>query len=523
MAAADSMHVIACPNCKARFEVAAALAGRRARCAACSAAFTVPSLDGEPTPASKEPPQPQKQPEKAPAEREFVSFECRVCGTRLTSYADRVGRKVKCPDCGAGTPVPEPPKPKAPNMPAALEGDQYELWDPDDQPLPSEIIASQSRYVAINCRTCGTLMQAAEAQVGQHIACPDCGTKHIVPRIVDDIANIDVLAPDSLTPQLDFDAPVAPRPVLVPHTLGLSLAEQEHQAEVERDRERAKRTGKAAKFDSRGRPVMPRFPLLTGILPFPFSAGCPTRWVTLTVGMLAWGFLALDGIPAWVNWNMGGGGAIGAMGGLVETLLAAVGVVIWAGALSSIVIAIITQSAVGSDRVDEWPSLNFIHSMGEMLPLVVAIVFAAAPGWILAQLFANDPALTAAMTFGSLILFLPMVLLSQQAGSSTWELVDVPVLGAMLRSPFSMMLIYIESALLLIMCAAACIYGYQVHGYLPLLAAPLIVACILVYARLVGRLGFRLTEKIVIEVPDEEPAPVGSKNYNPPRPSRRAT
>ena len=51
--------------------------------------------------------------------------------------------------------IPEPPKPKTKNIPAAMEGEQYELWDVDEQPLPSEMVAAQPRYINITCRRCG--------------------------------------------------------------------------------------------------------------------------------------------------------------------------------------------------------------------------------------------------------------------------------------------------------------------------------------------------------------------------------
>src|SRR4029079_8573855 len=111
-----------------------------------------------------------------------VGFECRVCGTRLYGPADKVGKKVKCPDCGAGTVIPEPPKPKGKVMPAALEGEQYELWDIDEQPLPSEMVASQPRYMNLTWRICGSLITARVDQVGEQIACHDCETMHVVPK-----------------------------------------------------------------------------------------------------------------------------------------------------------------------------------------------------------------------------------------------------------------------------------------------------------------------------------------------------
>jgi DNA-directed RNA polymerase subunit RPC12/RpoP len=50
----------------------------------------------------------------------MVSFLCRLCQTHLTAEASQIGKPVKCPDCGAATPVPATAKP-APKFALATE------------------------------------------------------------------------------------------------------------------------------------------------------------------------------------------------------------------------------------------------------------------------------------------------------------------------------------------------------------------------------------------------------------------
>ncbi|MEX0611197.1 MAG: hypothetical protein WD229_03675, partial [Pirellulales bacterium] len=220
------------------------------------------------------------------ASPEYIAVECRVCGTRMYGRPDQVGRKIKCPDCGAGTVLPPPPKPKPKNMPAALEGEQYELWDADTQPLPAELIAQQPNYIAVRCLRCDTLMYATEKQVGQTIACPDCGRKQVVPAPSKPAPKRSVLSADADTPVLDPAAEPGERPsVLAASSRGMDY-EEEQDAAFAQAMQKSQRTGKPMEIDRRGRPVMPRWPLLTGILPFPFYAGCPTRWAALTIGLL---------------------------------------------------------------------------------------------------------------------------------------------------------------------------------------------------------------------------------------------
>ena len=51
-------------------------------------------------------------------------------------------------------------------MPAALEGEQYELWDADERPLPSELIAAQPKSVTVKCRRCDTVMHPMAGSSG---------------------------------------------------------------------------------------------------------------------------------------------------------------------------------------------------------------------------------------------------------------------------------------------------------------------------------------------------------------------
>src|SRR5262245_23203333 len=227
MTAADSSYAVECPTCKARFAANGSFVGRRAKCASCGHVFVIP-----PPPAAAPPG--FAEIEETQAEKpQYVSVDCRVCGTRLTGRLEHVGRKLKCPDCGAGTVLPPPAPPKPKNMPAALVGEQYELWDPDDQPLPSELIAAQPKYIRVPCRLCGTVLHAAETQVGQPIVCPDCGTGNIVPPPPKQTGKHSVLSPDAVTPQIDLSEAIAARPMIIPRTVGLSLSEEVAEAEIQ--------------------------------------------------------------------------------------------------------------------------------------------------------------------------------------------------------------------------------------------------------------------------------------------------
>ena len=317
------------------------MAGRRGRCAACDAAFIVP-----PPPDQT----PRDRPSAHPGRPQFVSVDCRVCGTRLTGRIENVGKKIKCPDCGAGTVLPDPPAPKPKNMPAALEGEQYELWDADDQPLASELIASQPKYITILCSKCGTLLNAPESQAGQRIKCPDCGALEMVNRPPKVVPKRSVIVPNSETPPLFPAAEILERPA-IPPTLGMTLAEQEHEAKMADARERAERTGKPMEYDVRGRPIMPRWPLVSGVVPFLFTSGIPTRWLGLSIGFNAIGWLLLWAL------EMAMSGGMGAMAGMCFFVVGCVIGMIFASSLAAVLMQVTMESSMGNREVNQWPGV----------------------------------------------------------------------------------------------------------------------------------------------------------------------
>ncbi len=514
MASAESRHIISCPHCGARFAVDASLAGRRARCDACNEAFVVPA----PSKASATKPKTATRAAEPPASApQLVGFECRVCGTRLYGRSDQVGKKVKCPDCGAGTAIPEPPKPKPKNMPAALEGEQYELWDADEQPLPSELIAVQPKYIAVMCRQCGSLMYATVNQVGQQIACPDCGTKHIVPPTPKPVAKRSVMASDRETPKLDLAAAPGVRPSAVPHTLGLTLAEQERETEYNRALEKSRRTGKPMEIDARGRPIMPRWPLISGVVPFLFSAGVPTAWLGLSTGLVAAGWLFLSGL------EMAMSGGMGAIAGMCFFVAGCIVAMICGAGCSSFMLQIIMESSEGNRQIQTWPSI--FDWFGSFAYVVIAGAVSATPGWAISHIppIATDPRLVGLSIAAGVWICFPIILLSQLDIDSPFGIASGRVLVSLGRCPLSWTFFYLESALLIAICGGAWWTVAAHDSRAAVWLIPLFVAALILFARLLGRLAWRLAGTLAVnDSPTDGQRPIGPKNYNPPR-GRKST
>lgn len=469
------------------------MSGRRGRCAQCGTAFTVPAA-ADTTAAGTTAATPPRQ-DRAEADPQYIGVECRVCGTRMFGRPDQVGQPLKCPDCGARTVLPPAPPPKPRNIPAALEGEQYELWDAEDQPLPSELIAAQPQFIPVRCSHCDTLMYATENQVGQTLTCPDCGTKHVVPPAPRPKPKRSVLTSAAETPALDLAADPGERPPVILPPRRQMVYEEERKAELAQALDKARRTGKPLPFDARGRPILPRWPLVTGIAPFLFSRGVPVRWLALSVGFMFAASIVLSGLEAAVA------GGMGALYGMCAFAIGIILSLIVLAAACTFVVSIIIESSEGNQRIQYWPDV--FDWFANLLYVSVAALVSAFPGWAIAHFATRDSQQVALWIGGSLFVCLPIVLLSQLEINSPWGVLSAKVLASVARCPFSWLLFYLEVAAIVAVCGAVTVFAARSGAGIALWPVPLYVVGLLLFARLLGRLGWRLAEALPA---DEEPA-----------------
>lgn len=477
MATPTQTLAVTCPNCAAHFRVAGEMAGRKGQCARCQAVFRVPATAAAPTKPTA--------PKSSSSAPRYVSVNCRVCQTRLSGLLEHVGKPLKCPDCGAQTILPPPPVEKqASARPAAMDGEQYELWGVDEAPSVAEMLAAQPKYIAVECRMCQTLMHATPDQVGQPLKCPDCGTANVVPPPAEPRKKKDVLAPSEFDLDIDPDLDPGERPAVNIPPRRPMLYEEEQQAEEKRQEERkARGDARGPQYDDRGRPVMPRWPTLTRILPFLVSNGIPVRWLVLSaVAYLVLFFLALGGLA---------GHPLAAVPLAVIALILAT---VWAMALSAVVMTIIVESSEGNDEVPNWPANSPGDWVGEFLYMLFAFLVGPVPGWLLGRYVVQDQAATAALFAGSLLLALPLVLLSQLDTGSAFGVASPRVIASLFRCPLSWVLFYVEVALVAGVCFGTILLLEAISPKLGYAAIPIFIGGLFLAARILGRLAWKLAE-----------------------------
>jgi predicted Zn finger-like uncharacterized protein len=475
---------LSCPSCNARFAVPLSMVGQRAKCGACGTIFKVETQPvGESSSASA-----SAAASVADDGPEYIGFECRLCGTRMYARPKDVGTKVKCPDCHARTEVPPPPAPKKKNIPAAMEGEQYELWGADEHALAKEIVARQPKFIAVTCRRCGTMMYPTEKQAGETISCPDCDTNHVVPPPPQPKAKRSVLARDAETPILDPRAAPGDRPAFVPNPAARMGFEEREDAEYERALEKSRRSGKPMEIDTRGRPIMPRFPLLQGVFAFVASPGLLPLWLFISTGALASLMLLIYGVDTAMQ------GGFAAVAGMCFFVIGGVLTMVCVAAASAVLLQVVVESSVGSRIIESWPRPG--DWFGGLLAISVAVMVSAMANFAVAlipEVNVDSIAVAVLMSSGPFFL-LPIVLLSQLYIDSPWGVLSPRVLASIARYPFTWALFYIEVAAVAAICGIASWYvGRSDPRFLAFLT-PLYFAMLLLYARLLGRLAWRLSE-----------------------------
>lgn len=472
--------------------------GQKGRCAQCGTKFVVP----EASPAFSPPQKPQKpeRDESTEPEPEYSGFECRVCQTRMYARVKDVGKKMKCPDCGGLTVIPPPPPPKKKNIPAALEGEQYEIWGANEAPLPSALADQQPKYIAVTCRKCATLMYAGESQVGQSIKCPDCGTRHVVPQPPKPKPKVSVLASDSLTPQIDVSADPGERPAVVISPRARMDFEVQQDAAYEAAREKSLRTGRPMEIDARGRPIMPRQPLLTGVWRMILTKEVIARWIVMSVVL---GFAGQFLGESLLTPMQGMAEAIK----LICTVIGGGLLILWLLMIGPFIVAMVGESADGHGKLLQPPRLIGFDCLGETFSVVMAASLAGICGlgaWHLARLALLGPVPSAAIVIVVVVTIFPMTLLGALLEGTPLAIVSPKLLRSLPRCAGAWLLFYIQT---FVLAAVAGVAAWGLTYVVELNArevvttflwcmAPIAIAALLIDMRLLGRLAWWISERM---------------------------
>jgi hypothetical protein len=179
-------------------------------------------------------------------------------------------------------------------------------------------------------------------------------------------------------------------------------------------------------------------------------------------------------------------------------------------------LVVLDQTAWGTDRVT-WPDEPVFDWLWKPFFLIWMVGFWVVPvwlllGWLGPALFQQFPALTLGQALvGSLWLLFPLSVLSALSSASRWTVLRFGLLRRVIRHPVALAFVYAVGGVLVVGAAWLAQRAVLSQRVLLPVAALAGAAAVLLYARLLGRLGWLLIYRTPVKEPKAAPRKQGKK------------
>ena len=392
---------------------------------------------------------------------EFVTVVCPTCHARFSARWDQAGKRIACPDCGVNVDVPFP-VPRATDVRQPKKIGEYAVG------VSASAEQHREDTITVVCPTCHTRLTARWDQAGKKTICPDCGVKIRIPF------------------------PKPPEPELKPDPAKIGqydIGEAVRSPQVE-----TQFLDRQALIYAEVVPPPPRWTFFSGVFEFPWYRDTLPRWLYLTIGLVAWGEFVVGALSLM---GVGGEGVGGiAVVGVGFMVLPIAWLSIWTYSYAaSCLLAIVQETAAGNDVVG-WPDETWRERVWKLLYVGYLFVLAALAGAgveVLTRLWRDLFGIPACVTV--FVLF-PFMLLSSLEANTQWAPATPRILRSLIAHAWCWIVFYIAAALLAAPLVALVFFGFFRYPFLTAsVAAPFMAAVILISARLLGRLAWRISEE----------------------------
>lgn len=389
-------------------------------------------------------------------EHDWVAFHCPACRSQLKVRAAYAHQRGRCPECGFRINAPRPQS--AAVRPPVADGEIGLEPIDEDWPEPARVETTD--------------------EVGTYTMEPALPR----PSSVSPVAGFGPSALDAIPSAADpHDQVDNPYGVMAPagEQLPSEAPATEHLSKAELNPLRA--------------PPPPPFPLIQGIYTFPWR---PANLVTLVVLSAEFAILTLLGCGLVGCWEMLQAQSF--TGAFIVPLIAVTCVAaLWIGAYAVVQFFVaIEETAAGNDTYPR-PDWSMWEGITRLCYLAVMVGLSALPGaslGVLAAAVFPVPAYAWLVPPAVGSLFFPIFLFSTLATNTYWKVFDRTIILPLLAKPQALLALYLPSWVMLSICL---LLGFEVlgrfrMGLLPV-AGGAFAACLLIYGRLLGRIGWYIT------------------------------
>jgi DNA-directed RNA polymerase subunit RPC12/RpoP len=411
-----------------------------------------------------------------------VSVVCQLCGTRIDVGLDKIGQEVKCPDCHTRNVVAAPKEVVKPGKPAGptLEGtEDYAMSEVVDRPRYRPLQAARGEYEVLSAmdpaavehrltvpgeRARGTGVRGRESGVrGQKSEEDESGEMTLAPPVERAEA-----ARDPRT--------VLPKPELEPEN---ELYDGRYDDGLIGDM-----------VDPRSPDAWKKAPFVYGIVEFLFRGGTPLRVFFFAL------MLAAVALLVRLNLTYARGNGQEQVLALLLLQIAIPAGAVWLFSFAAAAQAIVEATANGEVEVTNWPDWNVYEWFTDARFILVAALVSGLPGGLVAAATlaasTDDPMMAA---FGvaappvlSWMVLFPLVLYSMLTEDSMFAVAAGQTLASLKNASGGWVYFYMYSILLVLLAAGAGAMMLADQTLVAALGAAAMVALLVVYARLVGRM-----------------------------------
>lgn len=389
----------------------------------------------------------------------FVRVVCPKCRAVLHPRVERVGRRVRCPDCYSAVLVPQPAEPEA--APKKRDPGEYAVRG---ALAPARSEAADAAFFPVLCPKCQARLHPRRTHVGRRARCPDCDTIFVIPP-----------------------PPAAEKARALPKPGKYAMGEQSQRVEPEFryltvDRE----------ADREPDPPAPpeRGWYFRGVFAFPWWPGAWARWTILS--LLCVPALGMTGLVM----SLAQGGVNQGTTAVPYLMLPLMWLWVWTLSYAAgCFVAIVQDTGSGNDEVASWPEGDWRERVGTMLylglHLGLSLAAAATVAWPVGSL--SEPFWGALMAALATNLLFPLFILSSMEADTLLTPYSSVMFGSLLKAPGAWLMVYVESALVLLTCGGALAAGlYWLPMITLLVGAPVLATIVFVEARLYGRLAWHI-------------------------------
>jgi hypothetical protein len=357
------------------------------------------------------------------------------------------------------------------------------------------------------CPACGGRVKIPPGQTGQQLRCPRCNADlfPIAPPLAEET---DALSPPEAPESDEYRlSDVVQRPQLADiHERLLTAAE--HPGDRDRDGPGDKRVAKplggdvlaAAARDVLGRAeteveqaeqeAAARYvirPLFSGLFSFLGDIHAAGRWIALT--------LILTGCTACVHLfvTLSGGGPIQQFTAILVGMAVALLGLSYLALASVCWLAIVQDTAIGLDRIEQWPGPNFLDWIFDSFYLWSSLFLSLLPGVLLGYMRgAGGTGVSAVATVLGLILafgLFPIMLLSALDSGTPLGVWSNSLVGNLIRHKSTTKRFFLGAAVLAAGALVSLVFAVQPWFLVSLFGAVAFNAIAMIYFRLLGRLA----------------------------------